>query len=282
MNWTPRHTLVAGLALILGTNAVVLAGVAYNRGGEPEARLRLTERELAAPHSWGFERENSGLAMRLQWRVAAPRAASDDSVDYGYGGYGGEAGWLDPAKLTELGFDLSRIDRHNEEYYTDTLPRDVLLVLELDGPAYRAALERAERHVARQEARLAASPKDTQIRNSAEGARKLLEQARARHSRLFVADAGLDRATLRGKYPDRARYAIVGGQVRIYRWRDNWKGADLLRGHVSDVNVDEIDVPLELRPVIARGAGFEAIVSYGRRLEPWFEAATSRPKPAPE
>lgn len=30
-NWSRRHTLISGIALILVTNAVALAGVAWNR-----------------------------------------------------------------------------------------------------------------------------------------------------------------------------------------------------------------------------------------------------------
>ena len=47
--WTRRHTLIAGLGLILGVNAIVLGGVAYNRSGEPESLLQLSERELYTP-----------------------------------------------------------------------------------------------------------------------------------------------------------------------------------------------------------------------------------------
>jgi len=42
----PRAGLAAGAALLLAANAPVLAGVARNRSGPPEARLALSEREL--------------------------------------------------------------------------------------------------------------------------------------------------------------------------------------------------------------------------------------------
>lgn len=269
MNWTPRHTLGAGLGLIMLTNAVVLAGVAYNRSGEPEARLRLTERELREPYSYGFRKENSGLAMGLHWRVLA--SSSDGQLDYGHGGYAAEAGWLDRSKLTELGFDLSRPVDADDQHYSKVLPRDVFLVLEVDGDAYREALRRAEHPVDKQ-----GSPRWAGTKYAAEA----LERERRQNSRLFVVDAGLDQAVLRAKYPDRARHAIVQGQVRVGVAYPMYGGALRLVGRVDDVSVTQVDVPIELRQTIAPSAGFEAVVNFGRRLEPWFAAATPRAKPA--
>ncbi len=84
----------AGLALILATNAVVLAMVAYNRSGHPEAQLGLTERELLPPYGSRASPEASGLDLELQWRVL-PR----DSNPADWGGPGGLPGWLDREKL---------------------------------------------------------------------------------------------------------------------------------------------------------------------------------------
>ena len=84
-----RWGLVAGLALIAATNAVVLAGVAWNRSGGPEATLALTQREvtLLAFHIG----EDTGLALYLAlggdpWWEAGAKT------------------WLDRDKLAGLGF----------------------------------------------------------------------------------------------------------------------------------------------------------------------------------
>jgi len=69
MTWSRKHTLLAGLGLIALTNAIALSGVVYNRSGDPEATLRLTQRELRTPYRWYGNRENSGLALSLVWRV---------------------------------------------------------------------------------------------------------------------------------------------------------------------------------------------------------------------
>ena len=122
-------------------DAVALGGAWWNRSGEAESRLDLSERELKMPFS-GFDRESSGLAFALAWRVGVAAEAGEANLDWDENR---SARWLDRAKMESLGFDLSdvseypRLGRHE-------LARDVLLVLEFDGMAYRRALERARQH----------------------------------------------------------------------------------------------------------------------------------------
>lgn len=112
----------------------------------------------------------------------------------------------------------------------------------------------------------------------------ILDEARNLESRLFVVDAGLDAEALRAKYPDRSKYAIVRGQ-----FRPSIRMANSTRthaGHVEEVSVDAINVPLELRgafegamprmQVPASKAKFEATVAFGRRLEPWIQDAVRK------
>jgi hypothetical protein len=276
MNWGQRHTLAAGLALIAATNAVVLAGVAYNRSGEAEAQLRLTDRELSPPYSWGFAKENSGLAMQLKWSLPVAPSSRGDADDSPSASRWGAPGWLDRAKLIELGFDVARIERTDDERSPEPLPRDVFLVLEMDGAAHREALARAERRVAALQARAAADPQDSNARNALGWAGKALDDVRNKESRLFVVDAGLDPARLRAKYSDRTRYAIVGGRVSVSRAYGYKRRPASLTGSVEQLNVDEINVPVELRPAVGPDKAFEASVAFGRRLEPWFASAATR------
>jgi hypothetical protein len=257
--WSHRHTLIAGLALILGANAVVLAGVAYNRNGEAGSVLQLTEREFRVPGSWGFDGENSGLELALQWRLAP---LAPDAHDYGQGGYGGQTVWLDQAKLAELGFDMSvPLNRPGAEHHYDKqLPREVLLVLEMDGPAHRAAIERAKERASR--------PKAT--RADADHLTAEMET----HSRLFVVDAGLDYGALRGKYPERTRYAIAKGRISLDYWESSVTRH--VRGYVSELSVSALNVPLHLRNVIKRDGKYAATVPFGKRLEPWLASARTR------
>ena len=52
MKLTPMRTLAAGALLILLANGVALTGVYFNRSGEPEARMVLSQRELSTPWGW--------------------------------------------------------------------------------------------------------------------------------------------------------------------------------------------------------------------------------------
>jgi hypothetical protein len=283
-NWSRRHTLGAGAILILSVNAIALVGAGYNRSGEPDSRLVMTERELRPPQPWGFQTENSGMTLKLLWRLPRPELEMR-GVYYDYAGYGGEAPWLDQAKLAELGFDASR-SAENEDgkrHYQKLRSREVLLVLELAGPVYEAALDRARRYAEERGALAAANPRQAEIGSSAELAKKQLEREQATSSRLFIVDAGLERAMLRAKYSDRARYAIVGGRVKPTL--SGGENRQKVGGYIEALNIDAVTVPLEFRPVFEgavsiyplaggyTGPRYEAAVAFGRRLEPWLTAA---------
>jgi hypothetical protein len=280
LSWSRAHTLVAGLALIALTNAIALGGVGWNRSGEPESVLKLTERELWEPYRYGFGREEGGLQLTLRWRVL-PR--DPDMVFYGE--FQGAPDWLDEAKLKELGFDVSPPphERRAAWRYDRQLPRETLVVLEFDGPAYQKALERARERAAKEAAKGAATGK-TGPGTPAEQTATFLKNEETANSRLFAVDAGRDARALRARYPDRARYAIVQGKVRASylfgRNKDAW-----WTGYVEDIHNGQINVPLEFRRAIERAPGpvprpaaaadrpaFEATVAFGRRFEPWITA----------
>lgn len=276
MNWTRRHTLIGGLALILLTNAVALLGVYWNRSGEPESALTLTQRELQTPYNWGMNRENSGMALHLNWRVLS----ADKSWSYPYARRNPE--WLDQAKMLSLGFEAMPADapdghRKNERQ----LGKEVFAVLELDGPAYQQALERARQRTAEEDAKLAALPDDRRTRDEAKRAHETLTEEEQQNSRLFAVDAGLGVAQLRAQYPDRSRYAIVRAQVRP--WSSTKDG---LIGSIDEISVEQINLPHEYHAVFdqnpphagprgAAGRAFQARVAFGQRLEPWLVGFTA-------
>jgi hypothetical protein len=283
LSWSRAHTLVAGLALIALTNAIALGGVGWNRSGEPESVLTLTERELWEPYRYGFGREEGGLQLILRWR-ALPR---DPDVAL-YGEFQGAPEWLDEAKLKELGFDVSPppATRRASWRYDRQLPRETLVVLEFDGPAYQKALERARERAAKEAAKGAATGK-TGPGTPAEQTATFLKNEETANSRLFAVDTGRDARALRAKYPDRARYVIVQGKVRasylfgrnqVARWT----------GYIESIQNGQINVPLEFRRAIERAPrpvprpaaaadrpAFEATVAFGRRFEPWIVAASA-------
>jgi hypothetical protein len=276
MNWLPRHTLAAGLAIIALTNAVALGGAAWNRSGEPDSTLDLTERELRPPYVWRSGVENSGLALRLQWRVL--HAEDGNNVAYSFSSsYNRSPAWLDASKMSALGFGASPPIRSpdvdwNTPYYRQ-LPRDVLVVLELDGPAYREALDLATKVAKELE-------KKNENGTGKQAGSELMIRETLRSSRLFAVDAGLDRAALRSKFPDRTRYAIVHGQIRP-AWNANGTA-----GRIENLSALEVNVPLAMRGAFEGVASDEgnmpstankrinARLAFGRRLEPWLVSAT--------
>ena len=288
MTWSRTHTVIAGLGLIVLTNAVALLGVVYNRSGEPEAMLSLTQRELRTPYRGYGNRENSGLALSLNWRVLGEESVATQPYAWRYAGTGGTPAWLDKAKMQALGFDTSApfadADPRGRARYEKQLPREVLLVLELDGSTYRRSLELATQYAARDEAKFAAIPGDKELGTRAKNAREALEWETKWNSRLFVVDAGRDAAALRAKYPDSGRYALVHGQVRL-EWSGRRNSANV-SGFVSGLSIVSINVPYALREVFASAAQagdfdqnrapFEATVAFGKRLEPWITAAAKK------
>lgn len=282
MKWSPKLTAMAGLSLIVLVNLIVLIGVAYNRSGEPESRLRLTERELSVPRPWAFQKENSGLSLQLLWRV---RDEENEARPYyfGFGGVGGRATWLNESKLKELGLEppSASATEAQKRRYDKLGAKEVFLVLEFDGPAYQAVLARA-REFAR-----GSQSEGTPSNRAEEWRAKRLRYEESESSRLFVIDAGMDVAVLRAKYPDRARYAILRGRVHppTARYGNGYWG------RVEGLAIDSVNVALEFRAVFEgfasrsyypladspAGPKFEAAVAFGNHLEPWLTGATRKP-----
>jgi hypothetical protein len=284
--WTRGCTLAIGIALIVLTNAVVLGGVWWNRSAPPESALTLSERELGLP--WRSLRlpENSGLALNLNWRVA------DREVGKFVGGYmlnGGTPDWLDAAHMAALGFTPGDLGADRGQWrYTRQLPREVILVMELGGPAWQHALEWARENAKRHAAAAAENVDSKDFAARAKHAQNALTQEENRSSRLFVIDAGLDASALRQKYPDRTRFMLLRGTVRPdIRYRG--PGRPQATGYVSSISTGRIHVPHALREPLesARAVGepggadqFTVELLVGQRLEPWLVAVNPVKKAA--
>lgn len=283
---SPRlKTLLAGAALIALANAVALTGVYLNRSGEPESRLQLSQRELGHPWGWRGNKENSGLALNLQWRVI-DASAGENYAPY-YGNYGGSPAWLDEKRLAELGFDtVVEQDSSRRRRFERQSEREVLVVLELAGLAWESALVRARENLARQEAARQVNPEAKEFIQREKSAQEQLQREEQQNSRLFAIDAGLDLAALRAKYPDRGRYMILKGKLRprlVNRDKKTVVGA-----YLGSLTGTQINVPHALRPVFERvlqtppsrqgrlsgeaATPFSVAVRVGHRLEPWIEA----------
>jgi hypothetical protein len=202
-------------------------------------------------------------------------------------GFGGPPAWLDRAKLAALGFDVPQSAATGTGHHKQQLPKEVLLVLEFDGTAYRQALERARQRAAQEEALVGANPGRDEFKQRAIAAKAALVREEGNNSRLFAIDAGLDAERLRARFPDRRKYAIARGQVRVQTVGSAEKSH--LAGYVSNLSVGQLNVPLAFRKVFEAVPGgragpasaasrYDVTVAYGKRLEPWITAASATPR----
>lgn len=266
-----RFGWLAALLLVVVVNAVVLAGVAWNRSGEPDATLQLTERELPLLYRFSRSQENTGVAFRLN--------LSDGS---------NSPDWLDADKLRQLGFYVPQSGAGRDARDARSkrpLPRQAWVVLEFDGPAWQALLAEQTQRLA--DARLAVE-KGEVTREQVKSLEKALARMRQSGSRLVAVDAGTEPSTLRARYPDRSRYLITGAKVRA------WVEPSLSAEDASDslavksylqLLVNRIHVPLQQQKVLQSVLGGElrnersgdaqrppryvVHLRYGRRYEPW-------------
>jgi hypothetical protein len=275
-----RGLFAFGFVIVVAANIAVLSGVAANRTGEPECKMTLSERELQLPYR--IHKENSGMALRLTWRVIG----KDDE-------YRSTSSWTSPAwfnaeKVEELGFKIQ--DRLNSSddtaLFKKILPKEVFVVLEYDGEPFREAVKRAESALAREQGLLKTHPDDKELRENHKRAEERLQRERTAESRLFAIDVGLDPEELRHKYSDRTRYILARGKAQPrYDWDKKKKEVS---GYISELSIASIHVPLEHRQILDsivardRSKGmtfepprFEVELAYGSRLEPWVVSVIS-------
>lgn len=292
MNW---RRLSASLSFLVLTNAVVLAGVAYNRSGEPDVEITLTEREVPVSlETVGPRDEDTGLALHLRWQNPNLRWHSSQH----------ESGpvWFDQAKLETLGYDCSipPSDPAAALYYNRQLPREVYVVLEYGGQAWADWLKAWE-----QDLTDAAAKVVTGIRSQKDldEHRKVYEHLPNTAARLVAIDVGRDATQLRQQYSEPHRFIIARAQVRLAFREGKTESGERhpahLRGYVTHVLTEEIHVPYEWRHILNRITGgksiyknvwnsfdwqpnpkeprYEVTLRYGKRHEPWITAV--RPLP---
>ena len=205
--------VITAVSLLLLTNVVVLAGVAYNRTGEPLITIELTERELPVQNSFRTIDENSGTALTLKWHVFD----QSENLNYMYTAYRTPV-WLDETKLTGLGFDMENIMSNIDwyQYRTSHLAIDVILVLEYNGETYRQALALQENKLDRLRTEAESNDDDENLADRYTKAKEQLAQMKESQSRLYVIDAGLDKQALIQEYKD-DKYLLVPGKIGL-RW----------------------------------------------------------------
>lgn len=272
IKWSRTRTWIAGIGLIAIANAVALTGVAYSRSGNPDSMLRLSQRELRVPRHWSAGSENSGIALALEWQALS----SDEeggSTFWGSSRY--NPAWLDAAKLAMLGFD---IPDDLKAPHPRTQSREILLVLEFDGPARQKALERAKQMLTKEEEQLAISTNKQTAESRVKSARAALNEQETKSSRLFAIDAGLDLDALRSQYPDRLRYAIVHTKVQARIVQRN--KTERMAGYISELHFGKINVPHQFQRLLGQTPSranqvdsqrsYEFDIAFGKKLEPWI------------
>ena len=268
--------LALGLGIIVVTNLVALGGVAYNRSGQPDAVVELTERELGLPYNYGINRENTGLQLRIQCR-----AEDANEYNYSYGNCSGSPAWLDQAKMIELGFELEPWSEEMERRwgYRSELSRQVYVVLEFDGPAYQRTVAKAEADLKDAKELAASNPGREEFTRRVQGAQERLDTELVQSSRLFLVDAGADMQALRTRYGDAAKFVIM--RALVYPFLRGEKDDTKWWGTISQLVADRVNVPLEHRTTLGnvevfRGVGIKALppryavtLAFGKRAEPW-------------
>lgn len=281
-----RTLFALAAVLVLAANAFVLFKVASNRSGQPEARVVFSQRELAWPLR--MHKENSGLALKLVWRTLAPPT---EEHRYYYSRH--TPAWLNQAKMEALGFKTGDMQRSatGSDDFRRPLPKEVYIVLELNGESYQEALRRAEKALSKATMALKVDPDDKKRQDRQKQAEKRIQRERTRESRLFAVDAGLDATALRARYPDRERFVIAKGQVKTgYRYQHKKKE---VYGYISRLSVASISVPLKYRRLLTtdrhksasvpgsrKTLRYEITTAYGRHLEPWILSVKAADPPA--
>ena len=277
---------VAGFSLLALANLVVLLGVAWNRLEPMDSRLSLTERELSSAYTY-WRDDNSSQALHLHYRW--PIQAGDDD----------RYAPISAEKMAELGFSLpTDLNDESARRYRRQLERNALLVLELNGPAYQREVAQAQAAQVEAARLYRAVPDSEALHVAAENASTALDYEQNRATRLLVVDVGVDPHTLRSRYPDRQRYALVqvivaaqansvavewtgeGEDPRPESQRWTWQ----LGGSAQTPGIERLNVPREWHANLqqaennreAQGQPFYAELAFGRRLEPWLVTLSPR------
>jgi hypothetical protein len=282
--WSLARVTWIGLAIIVLANAVALGGAAYNRMGEPESRIVLTQRELTI-ESDRFRSENSGMTARLDWCAPDSTALAEGPTrQYRFACDSRTPDWLNGERLAALGFDL-RVDGPADASgrYTRTSTREAFVVLDVRSEWLEQAIQRARALLVDREAVFPQSPDSAKVRAEVENLRRRVDWLEHSASRLYVIDAGPRLDALRAKYPDRSRYAILRGKISAHVRRGDFSEPDAIHtvGEIRSIQGDRFNVPARYQRTLALNEFgtrpprtpsdiVEITVAFGKRLEPWI------------
>lgn len=261
-----KKYLWMGLSLLIGSNLVVLAGVAYNRLNEVTAAVTLTERELQLPYNSSAQQENSGLSLQIVWR-------SPSAEDEAYQPYNAKESRLSKEQVLALGFELP------DDGYYGVQSQPLYWALEFDGALHDAEVVKAEQRYHKALATYNAQPNEDNTRLK-DDAFDFLEKEKLTNSRLFFVKAAADYQSLATEFADQNNIIFVKGLAKAY-YHQNTDSYGL---SLNQLLVNHIMVPLAdtkplkglsrlgYRDIIAPRYSVE--VNWGSRFEPWIVAVT--------
>ena len=263
-----RGLLAAG-ALVVLANGAILANVARNRAGNPDAVVRLSEREAQA-YLPPDEQAELMLILRLRWQMAL--------------GPAGEDSWFTRERLEAL--DFPGLPAVGDTAYPGRyvgLKRMGYVVLEVAGPEWERweAVQRARTDSVVAASRLAPAPEPEGHQHGAAAP----QRPGGIGSRLMAVDIGRDPLALRAQYPERGRYLILPATYGVDftpAVRDSAgtvTAPPKVAGRIWDLLPGTLVVPEPFRDsLMALGAGrpdsathYEFTVKVGKRWEGWVE-----------
>lgn len=281
MNKPTINLAIIAAALLVLVNVIVLAGAGYNRSGDPIASLQLTERELSAPYRYYNNKENSGLSLRLNWRVS-PDLSKENRYDrYSLSTYT-SPNWLTENKLKELGIDIekAKANKKNSRYgYQSIDSEEVIVVLEYDGESFQKILNNAENDIKQYRTGVKKSSDNKKLIDQLKQHEESLSALKISGPRLIAIDAGLELKALKEKYNDNSKYLMLRGEVRPH-WSD-----DELKGRIRQLFNSQVHMPLPYSKEINeitnsettsnrynrrnKKPRYQVELSLGKRLEIW-------------
>lgn len=279
-----KRGLFIAIGLLVLVNVVVLGGAAFNRAGEPDAVMTLTDREMPLATGQLYQ-ENSGVSLRINTYHATYLVPETDD--------NGTSPWLDRKKLESLGFRFDKRSTEDEknDTYERQMPRRTFAVLEFDGTAWDAWKKALEEKLSS----LDNQGKEEGKRSRSSASKKDIERELTNGSRLFVIDAGNDPALLRNRYTDRAHYLIIPAIARVsyYGSYASQVGSKLNISGYIELLINEVNVPHRLhnkignrqfpntvraRPSVnsENSLHYDVVLQSGKRYEPWIADIISR------
>ncbi|PUA28081.1 MAG: hypothetical protein B0W54_16460 [Cellvibrio sp. 79] len=245
--------------LLIMVNCVVLGHSFYNRL-ETQAPITFSERELNLPGNYGFEKENSGVSLSIQWSTH-PGSASDDIYYY--------RRELQLSAEHYATFGFSDVCDHQRV----TIDEQGFALLEFNGNAHQQRIEQLRTQLSQLEQSSAHAEKIKDAKDE-------LRQLEKERSRLYIIDAAASRATLEAALAKQK--ATTGNQFLIlpavisdvYRQCDN-KQKDPNTVYIDDLLVDRIYVPREYHALFSdknKNHHFQATIAFGKMDEPWLES----------